>query len=58
MTTNIGLGCMGFSRAYGETSDATSVAVILFGVCFVFSILYQVFVLRRDVRGGATRMAG
>src|SRR4029079_16065480 len=37
---------------------ATSVAVILFAVCFVFSILYQVFVLRRDVRGGTTRMAG
>ena len=35
---------------------ATSVAVILFAVCFVFSILYQVFVLRRDVRGSATRM--
>ena len=28
---------------------ATSVAVILFAVCFVFSILYQFFVLRRDV---------
>ena len=37
---------------------ATSVAVILFAVCFVFSILYQVFVLRRDMRGGTTRMAG
>jgi len=37
---------------------ATSVAVILFAVCFVFSILYQVFVLRRDVRGATTRMAG
>ena len=37
---------------------ATSVAVILFAVCFVFSILYQVFVLRRDVRGDTTRMAG
>ena len=37
---------------------ATSVAVILFAICFVFSILYQVFVLRRDVRGGTTRMAG
>ena len=34
---------------------ATSVAVILFAVCFVFSILYQVFVLRRDVRGSTTR---
>jgi len=37
---------------------ATAVAVILFAVCFVFSILYQVFVLRRDVSGSATRMAG
>ena len=37
---------------------ATSVAVILFAVCFVFSILYQFFVLRRDVAGGTTRMAG
>ena len=37
---------------------ATSVAVILFAVCFVFSILYQFFVLRRDIAGGSTRMAG
>ena len=28
---------------------ATAVAVILFAICFVFSILYQFFVLRRDV---------
>ena len=35
---------------------ATSVAVILFAVCFVFSILYQVFVLRRDVAPAPTRM--
>jgi raffinose/stachyose/melibiose transport system permease protein len=37
---------------------AMSVAVILFFVCFVVSILYQIFVLRRDVAGGTTRMAG
>jgi raffinose/stachyose/melibiose transport system permease protein len=37
---------------------ATSVAVILFAICFVVSILYQIFVLRRDVAGGTTRMAG
>jgi len=37
---------------------ATSVAVILFSICFVFSILYQIFVLRRDVAGGTSRMAG
>jgi raffinose/stachyose/melibiose transport system permease protein len=37
---------------------ALSVAVILFLICFVFSTLYQIFVLRRDVAGGTTRMAG
>jgi len=37
---------------------ATAVAVILFGICFVFSLLYQVFVLRRDYSGPTSRMAG
>jgi raffinose/stachyose/melibiose transport system permease protein len=37
---------------------ATSVAVILFAICFVFSILYQIFVLRRDTSGRTSRMAG
>jgi len=37
---------------------ATTVAVILFFICFVFSILYQIFVLRRDVSGSSSRMAG
>jgi raffinose/stachyose/melibiose transport system permease protein len=37
---------------------ATTVAVILFGICFAVSILYQIFVLRRDVSGRVTRMAG
>jgi len=37
---------------------ATSVAVILFAICFVFSILYQIFVLRRDTSGRTSGMAG
>ncbi|MGZ4372921.1 MAG: carbohydrate ABC transporter permease [Gaiellaceae bacterium] len=37
---------------------ATAVAAILFSLCFVISILYQVFVLRRDTAGGTARMAG
>jgi raffinose/stachyose/melibiose transport system permease protein len=37
---------------------AMSVAVILFLICFVFSILYQIFVLRRDTVGGTARMVG
>lgn len=37
---------------------ATAVAVILFGICFVVSILYQFLVLRRDYRVGTSRMAG
>jgi raffinose/stachyose/melibiose transport system permease protein len=46
----------GFQRY--RVGFATSVAVILFFICFVVSILYQIFVLRRDVAGGTTRMAG
>ena len=37
---------------------AVKPAVILFAICFVFSILYQLLVLRRDTAGGSTRMAG
>jgi raffinose/stachyose/melibiose transport system permease protein len=37
---------------------AMSVAVILFLICFAFSILYQIFVLRRDTVGGTARMVG
>jgi len=37
---------------------ATAVATILFGICFVLSMLYQVFVLRRDTATGTARMAG
>jgi raffinose/stachyose/melibiose transport system permease protein len=41
-----------------RTGFATSVAVILFFICFVVSLLYQFLVLRRDVSGGVSRMAG
>jgi len=44
------------ARSY-RIGYATAVAVILFGICFVVSFLYQVFVLRRDT-GGTSRMAG
>ena len=44
-------------RSY-RVGFATSVAVILFFICFVVSILYQILVLRRDVPGRTTRMAG
>jgi raffinose/stachyose/melibiose transport system permease protein len=36
----------------------SAVAVILFLTCFVVSLAYQRLVLRRDVRGALTRMAG
>jgi raffinose/stachyose/melibiose transport system permease protein len=36
---------------------ATAVAVILFLICFVVSLFYQVFVLRRDISGPTSRMA-
>jgi raffinose/stachyose/melibiose transport system permease protein len=37
---------------------ATAVAVSLFAICFVVSLLYQLFVIRRDFAGASTRMAG
>ena len=37
---------------------ALSVAMILFAICFAFSILYQIFVLRRDAVTGSARMVG
>ena len=43
------------ANAYGFGSAVT---VILFLFCFVFSLLYQRFALRRDTRGALTRMAG
>jgi raffinose/stachyose/melibiose transport system permease protein len=43
------------ANAYGFGSAVT---VILFIICFVFSLLYQRFALRRDTQGALTRMAG
>lgn len=37
---------------------ATAVATILFLICFVVSMLYQLLVLRRDTSGATSRMAG
>jgi raffinose/stachyose/melibiose transport system permease protein len=41
-----------------EFGYGSAIAVILFTIAFVVSLLYQRFVLRRDTRGALTRMAG
>jgi raffinose/stachyose/melibiose transport system permease protein len=41
-----------------EFGYASAIAVILFIICFVFSLLYQRFALRRDTRGALTRAVG
>jgi raffinose/stachyose/melibiose transport system permease protein len=46
----------GFRRY--EVGYGSAVAVILFLIAFVVSLAYQRVVLRRDVRGALTRMAG
>ena len=46
----------GFRRY--EFGYGSAVAVILFMICFVFALLYQRFVLRRDTEGAMTRMVG
>ncbi len=43
----------GFGRY--EFGYGSSVAVILFVICFVFALLYQRFALRRDTEGALTR---
>src|SRR6266496_2206527 len=43
------------ASAYGYGSAVT---VILFIICFGFSLVYQRFALRRDTQGALTRMAG
>ena len=43
------------SQAYGF---AAAVAVILFVFCFVFALIYQRFVMRRDTQGALTRAVG
>ena len=46
----------GFKRY--EFGYGSAVSVILFVVCFVFALIYQRFVLRRDTAGALTRMGG
>ena len=41
-----------------EFGYASAIAVILFIICFVFSLLYQRFALRRDTRGAVTGAVG
>jgi raffinose/stachyose/melibiose transport system permease protein len=41
-----------------EFGYGSAVAVIMFIVCFVFALVYQRFVLRRDTRGALTRAVG
>jgi raffinose/stachyose/melibiose transport system permease protein len=42
----------------GDFSYASAIAVVLFVICFVFSLFYQRFALRRDTRGALTRAVG
>jgi raffinose/stachyose/melibiose transport system permease protein len=46
----------GFKRY--DFGYGSAVAVILFGVCFLFALAYQRFALRRDTDGALTRIAG
>lgn len=46
----------GFRRS--EFGYGNAVAMILFAISFVIAVVYQRFVLRRDVEGAMTRMAG
>ncbi len=41
-----------------EFGYGSAVAVIMFVICFVFALVYQQFVLRRDTRGALTRAVG
>jgi raffinose/stachyose/melibiose transport system permease protein len=41
-----------------EFGYGSAVAVIIFAVCFVFALVYQRFVLRRDTRGALTSAVG
>jgi len=41
-----------------EFGYASAIAVVLFIICFLFSLLYQRFALRRDTRGALTRAVG
>jgi len=41
-----------------EFGYGSAVAVIMFAICFIFALVYQRFVLRRDTRGALTRVVG
>jgi raffinose/stachyose/melibiose transport system permease protein len=41
-----------------EFGYGSSIAVIMFIICFAFALVYQRFVLRRDTRGALTRAVG
>jgi raffinose/stachyose/melibiose transport system permease protein len=41
-----------------EFGYGSAVAVIMFGICFIFALVYQRFVLRRDTAGALTRAVG
>ena len=41
-----------------EFGYGTAIAVIMFAFCFIFSLLYQRFALRRDTAGALTRAVG
>jgi raffinose/stachyose/melibiose transport system permease protein len=41
-----------------EFGYGTAIAVLIFIFCFVFSLIYQRFALRRDTRGALTRAVG
>jgi raffinose/stachyose/melibiose transport system permease protein len=46
----------GFQRQ--QMGYGSAVSVIMFGICLVFALLYQRFVLRRDTDGAITRVGG
>jgi len=47
-----------FGMTRNQVGFGSAVAVILFAICFVFALVYQRFVLRRDTEGALTRMVG
>ncbi|MFI1509770.1 carbohydrate ABC transporter permease [Streptomyces sp. NPDC020597] len=46
----------GFKRY--QVGYASAISVVMFGICLVFALAYQRFVLRRDLQGATTTMRG
>jgi raffinose/stachyose/melibiose transport system permease protein len=46
----------GFKRY--QVGYASAISVVMFGICLVFALAYQRFVLRRDLEGATTTMRG